>query len=264
MLKLVIVSFIILTLAVLMTMTGRGGGNFYVLTLLLAGIPMHEAATSGQFILFATSFAAMFIFGKAKTLSIPLALFLGGMTTGTAFFGGFAAYLFDGKDLKIVFAFLLALAGILMLLRFDENRKAVKSHHGYWHLKAGETTYSINLWLAIPLTLLTGFFSGMVGVSGGSFLVPLMVLACGVPMRIAVGTASVMVAGTAFAGFLGHALHGSFHPSFALPVALFAVVGGLVGGKIALKTKPKHLKMLFALTTLIAAVLMIVNISVSG
>ena len=112
--------------------------------------------------------------------------------------------------------------------------------------------------------LATGFFSGMVGVSGGSFLVPLMVLACGVPMRVAVGTASAMVATTAFAGFLGHALQGSFRPGWALPVAAAAVCGGLIGARIALKTKPAYLKRLFALTTLAAAVVMMVNAGVAS
>jgi uncharacterized membrane protein YfcA len=99
----------------------------------------------------------------------------------------------------------------------------------------------------------------MVGVSGGSFLVPLMVLGCRVPMRIAVGTASIMVGATALAGFLGHTLHGTFRPAWALPVAGVAVIGGALGGRIALKTKPSYLKTLFALTTLAAAVIMVVN-----
>jgi len=38
---------------------------------------------------------------------------------------------------------------------------------------------------------------------------------------------------------------------------------GILGGKIALKSKPKYLKLLFAVTTLIAAVLMLVNASVA-
>lgn len=103
----------------------------------------------------------------------------------------------------------------------------------------------------------------MVGVSGGSFLVPLMVLGCRVPMRLAVGTASLVVAATAFAGFLGHALHGTFNPAYALPIAGVAVSGGILGGRIALKTKPAYLKTLFALTNLAAAILMMVNALVS-
>ena len=50
-------------------MVGKGGGNFYVVILAVANIPMHEAATTGQFILFAASLAAMFVFQKNKLKS---------------------------------------------------------------------------------------------------------------------------------------------------------------------------------------------------
>ena len=106
---------------------------------------------------------------------------------------------------------------------------------------------------------MTGFASGMVGVSGGSFLVPLMVLACGVPMHIAVGTASTLITATAFLGFLGHAIQGDFNPAWAIPLAFITVFGGVIGGKIAMKTKPKHLKQLFAYTNWIAAIFMLIN-----
>ncbi len=259
MLKISVVALIIFALAVVMTMTGRGGGNFYVLTLVLAGVPMHEAATTGQFVLFTTALAASILFRRHKVLSLPLALFLGGLTASMAFAGGFLAQLFSGNDLKIVFSFLLTVAGLMMLFTKGECRKQTGGRIGYWHLIAGDDVYVINLWLTVPVVIITGFFAGMVGVSGGSFLVPLMVLACGVPMGVAVGTASAMVAATAFAGFMGHALHGSFNPSWAIPIAAVTIGGGVLGGKIALKTKPKCLRILFAVTTLIAAALMIVN-----
>jgi uncharacterized protein len=118
-------------------------------------------------------------------------------------------------------------------------------------------SYVVNLWLAVPLTMTTGFFSGMVGISGGSFLVPLMVVGCGVPMRTAVGTATAMLAATALTGFAGNALHGGFDPGLAVPCGAVAIVGGLIGGKVALKTKPKRLKTISGILTLVAAALML-------
>lgn len=51
------------------------------------------------------------------------------------------------------------------------------------------------------IVLLVTVTMTMVGVSGGSFLVPLMVLACYVPMHVAVGTASTLIAAIALMGF---------------------------------------------------------------
>ena len=43
-----ILALIIFAIAATMTMTGRGGGNFYVLAIALSGTGMHVAATTGQ------------------------------------------------------------------------------------------------------------------------------------------------------------------------------------------------------------------------
>ncbi len=95
----------------------------------------------------------------------------------------------------------------------------------------------------------------MVGISGGSFKIPLLVLACGVPMRIAVGTSSAMVAATALTGFLGHTMGVDLDLSLVLPLGLAALVGGLLGSRFSLETDPRRLKQIFAYTTLAAAIL---------
>ena len=150
-----------------------------------------------------------------------------------------------------------------MLHPAKEKKFNPLSSKGLWYLKSGKYTYTINLKTAIPIIIATGFGAGMVGVSGGSFLVPLMVLACGVPMNIAVGTSTTMVAGTALMGFGGHLINGHFTWETALPLAASAALGGLLGSSFALKTKPAILKKLFAFTTLLAAVVMIINAALS-
>ncbi len=139
----------------------------------------------------------------------------------------------------------------------------LKKKFGIWHLKSNNNEYQINLMLALPLIVATGFGAGMVGISGGSFLVPLMVLAFGVPMDLAVGTSTTMVAGTALMGFVGHLVTGDVIPTTAIVLAIAAAIGGVIGGTFAIKTKPKVLKSLFALTTLAASIVMIFNAIIS-
>ncbi len=258
--NLIIVSSLIFIVAVTMTMVGKGGGNFYVVILAIADIPMHEAATTGQFILFSASVAAMIIFQKNKSVSWTLAILIGTFTALSALGGGYFSHLFSGFSLKLIFAVMLLIAGIVMLIPVSENKAIAENKHlGIISIKSDDEIYGVNLWIALPLTVLTGFGSGMVGVSGGSFLVPLMVLACGVSMHTAVGTASTLIATTAFMGFTGHAVQGDFNPSWAIPLAFITIIGGILGGKFALKTKPKHLKKLFAYTNWLAALFMVIN-----
>lgn len=256
----IIVSILIFIVAISMTMVGKGGGNFYVVILAMAGIPMYQAATTGQFILFFASIAAMIIFQKNKSVSWILAILIGGITAISALLGGYFSHTFSGFTLKLIFAFMLFAAGIVMLMPVKENSVTdFKKQFGTIQILIKDKTYGINLWLVLPVTILTGFGSGMVGVSGGSFLVPLMVLACGIPMHTAVGTASTLIATTALMGFSGHAVQGDFNPAWAVPLAVVTIIGGIMGGKFALETKPKHLKKLFAYTNWLAAIFMVIN-----
>ncbi len=252
----------ILVVATLMTMVGKGGGNFYVVILTIAGVPMHEAATTGQFILFAASVAALIVFQKNRSISWPMAFLVGGFTALSALAGGYFSFLFSGFALKLIFAAMLAAAGAVMLMPVSEkHHRPQKNRFGVLTVPSPGTgtDYSVNLWIAVPAMVLTGFGAGMVGVSGGSFLVPLMVVACGVPMHTAVGTSATLIAATALMGFTGHALQGDFNPAWALPLAAVTVAGGLAGGKLALSTKPKNLKTLFAWTNWLAALFMLIN-----
>ena len=47
--------------------------------------------------------------------------------------------------------------------------------------------------------------------------------------------------------------------SSAIPAVVVAVVGGILGGKVALKTKPESLKTISGLLTIVTAMLMLVK-----
>lgn len=229
-----------------------------MLALALAGISMHEAATTGQFVLIASSMTATFFFGKKKVTDWKLVFLIGGMTLLAAFMGGFFSDIFDGTILKIIFAVFIAIASFLMLQPVKEGPKPNSKYRV--KLKSDEITYHINLFLFIPIVLLTGFVSGMGGISGGSFLVPLMVLAVGVPMHIAVGTSTTLVIITATAGFLGHLSTGHFDASLAIPLAIAGALGGYLGTHLTVKISPKKLKLIFAFTSLLDAIIMVISI----
>lgn len=257
--RVIIASISTFIIAIFMAMTGRGGGNFYVPVLVASGVTMHQAATTGQLILMATAIAASLVFQKHKIVDWKLALVIEVPTAIMAFIGGYYAHIFSGIALKFVFSGLLVVAAFFMLRPVGERTSYKEKRFGFWRHQHGSYEYSVNLWLAIPITAATGFVAGIVGISGGSFKVPLMVLACGVPMRIAVGTSSAMVAATASMGFFGHTIGGDFSPTLAIPLATVAVLGGLLGGKFSIKVKAQNLKRIFAYTTLAAAILMVLN-----
>ncbi|MFA5477894.1 MAG: sulfite exporter TauE/SafE family protein [Bacteroidales bacterium] len=253
-----ILAGIILIIALVMTMTGRGGGNFYVLALVLSGIGIHEAATTGQFVLISSSLAATIFFGKKKVVDWKLVLLIGSMTLIPAFLGGFFSDKFDATLLKIIFAIFIFIASVLMLKPVKKEPKPNKRYR--IELKSTNATYQINLIVFIPIVIITGFVAGMVGISGGSFLVPLMVLAVGVPMQIAIGTSTTLVLITATAGFLGHLSTGHFDVRMSVILAVAAIIGSLFGTRLTIKANPKILKIIFASTSMIAALIMLYKV----
>jgi hypothetical protein len=260
MLNIYILSAIILVIAITMSMVGKGGGNFYVIAMVLSGVAMHQAASTSQAIMLGTSVAAMLIFSKNKKVDWKLALIIDPATDIMAFFGGYFAGSIEGSTLKIIFSAVLIMVSIFMMIKVKDKPHKEIHKFGYWNRSFNGYNYTVNLWVTIPLTALVGLFAGAVGISGGAFKIPLMVMLCGIPMEIAIGTSSAMVAVTALMGLVGHGLNGNFNLKFAIPLIIVAIIGGLLGGKLAVKSKPKHLKIIFALTNLTAGVIMLMSI----
>lgn len=250
-------------IAMLMTMTGRGGGNFYALVLVMAGQAMHQAATIAQFILMLTAIAGTLVFQKKRMVDWKLAFIIDPPTDIMALAGGFFSEYASSALLKFILAGLLVFAGLLMLINVTERPVPRGKKFGYWEREFQGQKYIVNLWLTIPVSALAGLAAGAVGISCGSFKVPLMVILCGVPMRIAVGTSSAMIAATAVMGFSGHAVQGHFEPTWAVPLGFAAALGGMIGGRFALQAKPDRLKRIFAYTTLLAAFVMVFNAIIS-
>ena len=116
-----------------------------------------------------------------------------------------------------------------------------------WRRRHGDEEYAVNLPLVLPATALIGLLSGMLGITGGILKLPIMVLLCGVPMDIAVGTSTAMVALTALSGLAGHVLHGPVAWGTAGTFAAAALAGGFVGSRVSLRLDRRRLRRIFGL-----------------
>jgi len=77
----------IVIIAIIMTMTGRGGGNFYIPILVAGGIAMYQAATTGRLILVAAALSALVVFHNHQTVDWKLVLVIDPPTDIMAFMG---------------------------------------------------------------------------------------------------------------------------------------------------------------------------------
>jgi uncharacterized membrane protein YfcA len=252
----------ILAVSVAFSMVGQGGGTLYVPILVALGMTVHDAATTSLFVIVATSVSAAIIYRRRRIVDWKLALAIEPPTIALAFVGGLLANSIDATVLKIIFAGVLILAAVLMLRPAREQKADTSGGWGHWHRQLGDNRYVVRLPGLMPVTAAAGFVAGMIGISGGIFKLPAMVLIGRVPIRIAIGTSSLMVALTALSGFSGHLVGGSFNVVAALPLAAAAFAGGRLGSNLSIRVNAPALRVLFAIILLLTSVWMIVSIFV--
>jgi len=230
--------------AVVFSALGQGGGVMYTPIQLFFGIEFHVAAATTLFLVMVTSLSSTLVFKKAGAVDWPMAIALESTTTLGGFLGGLYSGYFTGRFLTYLFSGVIAFAAIFMVRSF--HPRACSAGRFYlWERRMGQETYCVNLALALPISLIAGLVSGLIGVAGGILKVPMMVLLFGVPMNIAVGSSAFMVGLTATGGFLGHlkAGHVEWFTALALVPGIF--IAGQIGARLALRTDKKKMKVYF-------------------
>ncbi|NOY45510.1 MAG: sulfite exporter TauE/SafE family protein [Deltaproteobacteria bacterium] len=235
-------ALIFFCVAAVFSALGQGGGAFYVPLLLAMGVPFHQAAAASQAVIVAVSVSAMLVFHRAGFLDWKLVLLIEPATNLGAVLGGYFSQYVPAEVGKIVFAGVLVAGAGFMIRPVAEHQKPPKRGFAYWTRTLGGETYSVNWVATIPLMAFAGGLAGLLGVGGGLLKVPLMVLACRIPIKVAVGTSSLMVGLTALTGLLGHAAAGHFAPALALPLAIGGFLGAQMGSRVSVRVDKRHLK----------------------
>ena len=104
----------------------------------------------------------------------------------------------------------------------------------------------------IVIGLLAGLLSGLVGVGGGIIMVPLLILFLGFNQHQAQGTSlTVLVVPVTALAVFNYYKQGYINWKYALVIALFFVIGGYFGSKLAVSIDQKMLKKIFSIVLLI-------------
>jgi uncharacterized membrane protein YfcA len=259
-----IACIVVMALAVPFSMVGQGGGSTYVPVLLAAGMDFHEASTTSLFMIMLASLAATLVFGRKKTVDWKLLLCIVPLAILGSFAGGYVAQFVSALILKIVFAAVLTIAAFFMLRPATEGKSpGFMPQWLCWDRSCGEHQYRISMGLLIPAVALAGFIAGMIGVGGGLFVLPLLILLFGCPTRIAIGVSSTYVGITALPGFIGHLVGGSaFSIWVALALAAAAFAGATLGPMLSLKVSVPKLRVVLAIVLIALAIWMVVNVLV--
>jgi uncharacterized membrane protein YfcA len=250
---------VFLLISVLLSMVGIGGGIFYVPIFLFLGYTFQAASTTSLFLISITGFSAFLRYRKAKMVDWQLALMLETFTDIGAFAGGATSVHFHPQLLKLSLGILLLIAAYFTMQSKKDSavQPTLKTGFGRWHRHFNGYDYSLSLPLIIPLTFSIGYFSGLLGIAGGVFKIPIMILWFGIPAKIAIATSALMVSLTGLLGLGGHLLHTSLNWETALILGVIVFIGGQIGSRISLKLPEKKVKKVLAAILMIIAVYLI-------
>ncbi len=235
-----LISFFLASL--LYSSVGHGGASAYIAILALFGKSGDEISTLALLLNLAVAGQAAFYFHKAGNFKFSLLLpWLAG-SVPASFLGGLthvSPKLFSG---------LLAMALLFAAFRLFLNPS----------LQAKEKQTPYYPFFACAGGALIGFLSGIVGVGGGIFLSPLLLLLGLADAKTTASVSSVFIVANSLSGLFGRWSRGVAVPDIIFLVLPAVLAGGFFGSRMgAKKFSPVLLNRLLAVVLLVAALKLI-------
>jgi uncharacterized membrane protein YfcA len=200
-------------------LVGVGGGVIMIpLMTEVLRFRQHEAHGTSLVAVVFTAMAGSFVYYLYGSADIPVSAVLAAMALCTVRFGAkYCCFLQEWKLKRYFGGFLLLISLLLLLKPFLP------------HVVEGTSPAWIRWCVLIVLGVLTGFISGMMGVGGGIFMVPMMVLFAGIPQHMAQGISLLAMIPASTLGAWTHWRAGNTRKSL-LPGLIAGVIAGVYAG----------------------------------
>jgi uncharacterized protein len=216
-------------------LVGVGGGVIIVpLMTETLKFRQHEAHGTSLIAVIFTGVAGSVIYYIHGSVDLTAAVLLAGMALITVRHGAKYCCFLPELTLKKYFGFFLLFVALLFILKpFLPN------------ITEGSSPTWIR-WIVLALLgALTGFISGLMGVGGGSFMVPMMVLFAGIAQHTAQGISLLAMIPASTVGAWTHWQEGNIRTS-RLPGLVAGVLAGVyVGGSFAHLIPESELRLLY-------------------
>jgi hypothetical protein len=254
-LLLVIFGFFI---GILASMTGVGGGVFIVpiLTFFYDFRVNSATGTSLTAIIF-TAIASTINYARQKRIYYKTGLLLAVTAAPGAYLGGWIAKITQEQLLGLIFGVFLILVAarmIVSLARRKEVDKTLPVKTDAELVRSGKIII-----VGVALGFFGGFASGLLGIGGGTLIVPIMAFALGMPIHLATATSMFTMIFTATSGVAEYYQAGLVNFPIALLFAAGTVVGAQVGAYTSKKISNRNLTVIFSIMLTVAGANMILK-----
>jgi uncharacterized membrane protein YfcA len=212
-----LIIFAIFIVAILYSSVGHGGASGYLAVMALLAVAPEITrptalilnvfvATIGTIQFYRAGYFSWRVFMPFAITSIPFAFFGGMLTLPTTVY-------------KIVLGVVLVVAAIRLA----------------WNLRSETEVRQPNMLIALTIGAIIGLLSGLVGVGGGIFLTPILLLMNWSETKTAAGVSAMFILVNSISGLLGNYSQVVGLPSNVWIWIAAAVVGGVIGSTLGAK-----------------------------
>ncbi|MGM9987567.1 MAG: sulfite exporter TauE/SafE family protein [Bacillaceae bacterium] len=253
------------------SLIGLGGGIIIVPTLVNLSLYLPQfthvtpqiAAGTSMVVTIVTAVSSTMTYHKHKTIDYKSGLILCIGSVPAGMLGSYVNKFFDITSFQLYFgAFLIFMAFLLYMKKYIRNRE-FKGTTGFIRTftdNSGKTyRYGFHPIVAILVSFIAGFLSGLFGIGGGSLLGPAMIMLFYFPPHISVATSMFVIMITSTISATTHVALGNVNWLYVLFLAPGAFIGSKLGSKLNTKLKGDTILHILKITVFILGVKMILE-----
>jgi len=234
-----IVSLLFLGVAFLYSSVGHGGASGYLAVLSFFTFAPSFMSATALILNILVSAVALVAFSKAKHLESSLTWPFIVTSVPAAFLGGLVHV--SPRIYQLILAVVLLITGLRFLLESLS-------------FKDGLALSIPPLLISLPVGAFVGFVSGLVGVGGGIFLSPLILVMNWADPKRTAATSAAFILVNSISGVFGRISAGTFALGSLVPFLIAAFIGGLLGSHFgAVRYSGKTIRRVLGVVLLVAA-----------
>ncbi|WP_181349544.1 sulfite exporter TauE/SafE family protein [Thalassobacillus sp. CUG 92003] len=243
--------FIGLVTALIGSIAGLGGGVILVPSLLFLGeiMPSFDWVTPQKIV--GISLVVMIFTGLSSTITyirhkrvdirVGLLMLIGSIPGGII--GSYINQYFKSDAFSLFFGIVMILVSLMFFIRKKDKSAVFKTgENRSMDINGQEYAYSFPIAMGIVLAFAVGILSGLLGIGGGSLIVPAMILLLGFPPHIATATSMFMIFFASVSSSATHIVLGHVDWNYALVFIPGAYVGGMLGARLNRKLKSQSVE----------------------
>ncbi|MFD6438659.1 sulfite exporter TauE/SafE family protein [Peribacillus sp. NPDC060186] len=246
------------------SLVGLGGGIIIVPSLLFLGTSTNIIDELSPQVAVGVSTVIMIFTGLSSTLSYMkhkvvdykagLIFFIGSAPGGII--GAYVNKNLDMEAFSLYFGIFMVLMAVVLLVKDRLKPVVFKPGTGkviktYKNQNGKVSSYGYHPLVAILISLVVGFSSGLFGIGGGSLMVPVMILMFFFPPHMAIATSMFMVFLSSITNSITHISLGNVNWPYAFALIPGAWFGAKLGASINTRLKSKSLENMLKIVLII-------------